>query len=121
MTMKESRSKSSVGARIIDGLRELAETLEKKESIAEKFNCRVIELDLRQTNYDPDLVRDTRKLLQASQTVFARFLGVSPQTIRAWEQGLNTPRDVACRFMDEIRLNPDYWRRRLRETAVIKK
>jgi len=38
--------------------------------------------------------------------------------VRAWEQGENIPIDIAKRFMDEIRHDPDYWRARLREIVV---
>jgi DNA-binding transcriptional regulator YiaG len=116
--MKEK--KASVGARIIQGLEEFAETLEQKGPIAKKFTCRIVELDFRPTLYGPKLVKETRKLLNASQAVFARLLGVAVNTVRAWEQGVNTPQDVACRFMDEIRRNPAYWVKRLKESTVVK-
>src|SRR4051794_17473009 len=56
----------------------------------------------------------------ASQAVFARFLGVSRNTVRSWEQGVNAPSTMACRFLDEIRLNPAYWQQRLRDSAKVK-
>ena len=115
------QQRKSVGARIVQGLREFAEALEKREPIAERFNCRVIELDLHPTPYGPELVKETRMSLHASQKVFARLLGVSVKTVCAWEQGINTPQDVACRFMDEIRHDPSYWLKRLRESAIVNK
>jgi hypothetical protein len=36
--------------------------------------------------------------------------------VQAWESGVNTPSDMACRFMDEIRHNPEYWQKRLSES-----
>ncbi len=116
--MNEPKAKAPVGTRIIQGLQELVDTLEKKKPITEKFNCRVVELNLRPKPYSPELVKETRELLHASQAIFARFLGVSVKTVRAWEQGVNTPNDMACRFMDEIRLNPAYWVKRLETAAV---
>jgi putative transcriptional regulator len=118
--MKGLEKKRRVGARIIQGLREFADALEKKEPISEKFNCRVVELVLRPTSYNAEMVKETHQLLNASQAVFARLLGVSIKTVRAWEQGVNTPSDMAARFMDEIRFNPNYWLRRLREATVTK-
>jgi putative transcriptional regulator len=118
--MTEKKRKDSIGSQIIRGLREFAEALEKKESINEKFNCRVVELDLRPTSYDADMVKETRRTLKASQAVFARLLGVSVKTVRAWEQGVNTPSDMAARFMDEIRFNPKYWFARLQQSATAK-
>ena len=62
-----------------------------------------------------------RKAIAASQVVFAKLLGVSPNTIRSWEQGVNDPSHMARRFLDEIRFNPEYWKQRLRDSAKFKK
>ena len=110
----------AVGKKIIEGLREFTDALEGNERIADKFTCRKVVLDLHPMSYSPRTVQSTRKLLGASQAIFAQFLGVSVKTVCAWEQGLSTANDMACRFMDEIRRNPDYWRRRLRESVKVK-
>src|SRR6266446_6396739 len=107
--MKKRERKTSVADRIIEGLAHFAGALENQEAIGEKFTCRVVELDLRPTPFSPDRVRETRALLQASQAVFACLLGVSAGTVQSWEQGINPPIGIACRFMDEIRRNPGYW------------
>jgi len=118
--MKKLKKTGTVASEIIEGLREFAETLEGKESLPKKFNCRLVELDLRPTTYDPEQIKRIRELLQASQKVFAQFLGVSVKAVSSWEQGVNRPSDMACRFMDEIRANPSYWMKRLRDVAVLK-
>jgi putative transcriptional regulator len=118
--MKQTQKKASVATRMIQGLQEFVDALKTKQPITEKFTVRVIQLDLRPCKYDPEQVKKTRRLLHASQAVFARFLGVSVKTVRAWEQGVNTPNDMACRFMDEIRFNPEYWMERLQKAAVAK-
>jgi putative transcriptional regulator len=112
--------KESVGKKIIEGLKEFTEALENNESIAEKFTCRKVTLNLFPVPYSPKAVKSTRKLLMVSQGIFAQFLGVSPKTVCAWEQGRTTVGDMACRFMDEIRRNPEYWRNRVRESIKIK-
>lgn len=111
--------KNSVGGKIIEGLNEFTEVLEGNERIAEKFTCRKVMLDLLPVPYNPRTVKAIRKLLGVSQGVFAQFLGVSVKTVRAWEMG-KTPGDMACRFMDEIQRNPEYWRKRLRESVRVK-
>ena len=120
MVMK-TQSKKRVGARIVESLREFVNELESGADLETTFTCRQVRIPEEATRYDPPLVKQTRGLLHASQTVFAQFLGVSVQTVRAWEQGENMPSDIAKRFMDEIRHNPDYWRTRLREVMVPKK
>jgi DNA-binding transcriptional regulator YiaG len=118
LAKNSSAQRISVGARIIQGLEEFVATLERKEPINEKFTCRTVAFDHRPTRYHPKLVKETRAILNASQAVFARFLGVSVKAVRAWEQGVNTPSVIACRFMDEIRVNPAYWTRRLHQVLV---
>lgn len=112
--------RNSVGDEIVRRLEVFTEALENGESITERFTCRKIELDLRPQTYSPQLVKETRKLLGASQAVFALFLGVSVKTVRAWEQGGNLPSDLACRFMDEIRGNLDLMRKRLKDAIKVK-
>ena len=60
----------------------------------------------------PVFVRATRRLLGASQNFFAQFIGVALGTVRAWEQGRNVPSGAAARLLDEIRLNPEFWKSR---------
>jgi putative transcriptional regulator len=110
----------SVEDRIIEGLRDFAESVRSGKSLTDRYTCKSVVVDLEPTTYGAKEVRATRKLLSASQAVFAKFLGVSVKTVRAWEQGMNAPQDVACRFMDEIRINPDQFRKRLRESVHVK-
>ncbi len=115
------KTQRSLGQEIIDSLSEFKAVLASGEPIASKFTVRRIELDLKLRKYKARDVRATRELLDASQAIFAQFLGVSVQTVRAWEQGDKTPRDVASRFMDEIRRDPEYWRKRLVSLAHVKR
>ena len=116
--MAEHRKKKSVGKRIISALQEFTEAVEAGEVLSKRFTCRTIRLPLEPHAYSPTQVRKTRQLLGASQSVFARFLGVSVSAVQDWEQGAKPPRGSACRLMDEIRANPDYWIRRLQELST---
>lgn len=117
--MKKTK-KSNVGAEIVESLREFVETLKSGADLESTFNCRRVDVKVDETTYDPELVRETRQLLRASQSVFGKFLGVSVKTVRAWEQGANVPSEIAKRFMDEIRYNPNYWRGRLNDLVKVK-
>lgn len=112
--------KPSVEERIIQRLGEFAEALESRKPIKDEFNCRRIVLKLRPKPYSPEMVKDTRAKLGASQAVFALYLGVSPKTVQAWEQGDHPPNKMACRFMDQIQRNIDLHRDCLREMVVEK-
>ncbi|MBW3541485.1 MAG: transcriptional regulator [Planctomycetes bacterium] len=120
MQRKELKSKTSVGSRIIHRLEEFTEALENQEAIPQQFTCRHFALDLRPTQYTPELVRETRSLLNLSQALFASFLGTSTNAVRAWEQGVNQPNEMACRFMDEIRHDPKRFQARLKKLATRK-
>lgn len=89
--------------------------MEAGVAVEQVYNCHNVVLELEPMAYRKEMVRATRKLLGASQQIFAQFLGVSVQAVQAWEQGRKEPKDVACRFMDEIRRDPRYWQARLRE------
>lgn len=112
--------KASVPSQIAKRLNDFAEALETQETISEQYTCHRVVLDLEPTPYDRTLVRETRRILGASQAMFAKFLGVKVKTVQAWEQGLVTPSDMACRFMDEIRNNRAYWLERFKGSLVSK-
>lgn len=109
--------KRHIAREMIDGLNELAEALRGGGDLSSKFNVREVALSLKPVSYTPALVKKTRGTLNASQALFAGFLGVSPATVRSWERGGNVPSDVAARFMDEIRHDPEYWRKRFAAVA----
>lgn len=104
---------------LVEGMEEFLNDLKSDAPIGGKYTCRRVVLELQPRSYSPTRVKATRKLLRASQTLFAQFLGVSPKTVRAWEQG-KTPSDMACRFMDEIHRNPEYWRKILQDALKVK-
>jgi len=110
---------NSIERDLVEGLEGLVADLKGDEPIAEKYSCRRVMLDLNPHTYNAKAVKATRKLLRVSQALFAQFLGVSVKTVRSWEGG-KTPSDMACRFMDEIQRNPDYWRKRLADSVTVK-
>jgi putative transcriptional regulator len=116
--------KASVADKILERLHGFAEALEKAEKLTDltgKFTCRQVVLDLKPSSYTPQAVKEVRKMLGVSQGVFAQLLGVSPRTVQAWERGANEPTDMACRWLDEINRDPEYWLKRIRQAAVAKK
>jgi putative transcriptional regulator len=106
-------TKKSVGARIIERLEGFRDVLQSGQKLSERFTCRKVILDLEPTQYGPEQVKQTRELLNASQALFAKFLGVSVSTVRSWEHGTNVPSAMARRFLDEIRRDPQHWLRRI--------
>lgn len=115
--VKAHRPERSVADEIVAALEDFKDALEKGD-VYERFTCHQIRLDLHPAPYTAEQVRSARRVLGVSQSLFAKFLGVSLNTVRSWEQGVNTPSKMACRFMDEIRRSPKHWKERLREVAV---
>ena len=111
---------SRIGKELIGGLRELSDSLKRAERISDKFTCHTVVLDFQPTEYDAASVKKVRKMLGASQAIFARFLGVTVKTVQSWEQGQSLPSEMARRFLDEIRAEPQHWLKRLRRMAVAK-
>jgi putative transcriptional regulator len=107
--------RASVGAEILEALGEIRDALDSGEPLECRFTVRAYRFDFAARQYSPDDVRSVRHLLGLSQPLFAGFLGVDASTVRSWEQGSRPPSTIARRFMDEVALNPDYWRRRLRK------
>jgi len=119
--MKESTIMSrTVADRIKERLEQFTEALENGDRIQEIFTCRTVEFRLDPQPYDPHMIQEIRKQMGASQKIFAMFLGVSVKTIQAWEQGTTTPSKMACRFIDLMRSDPDYWRETLRNQFIVK-
>ena len=112
-----SNPNESLGREIIDGLGELAETLEAGVPVESKFTVRTVELNLHPREYDADAVRRTRSALQVSQAVFAQILAASVETVESWEQGTRSPSPMACRLLDLINEHRDHWVRVLHDSA----
>ncbi len=51
-------------------------------------------------------IRSLRDQLNASQAVFAKFLNVSPQLVRAWEANRRRPEGAALRLLEVATNNP---------------
>jgi len=100
------KKKTALGQGLIKGL---------KEAVA--FENR--KLDLRTTALEiPDIppkfskreVKEVREQLNVSQPIFAKILGVSDDTVKAWEQGANTPSGSSARLIQIAKEDPQTFR-----------
>lgn len=118
--MTQNHGKTKAGSEIIGALTEIRDALRSGAPIEKMLTVRTVELDLRPHPYGREDVKRVRKLINASQPLFAMLLGVDVDTVRSWEQGKRDPSPMACRFMDEIVIDPDRWRNRLRNAVTSK-
>ena len=47
-----------------------------------------------------------RTSLNVSQSVFARYLNISPRTVQSWEQGLGKPSGASLKLLSIAKKNP---------------
>ena len=107
-------NRKSAGSRIIEGLTELAEALERGEPLHKRFTVHTVELPPKPGAYSPAKVRATRELIGISQPIFASLMGVSTALVQHWEQGLRKPSPMACRLLDEMNREPKRWAQLIR-------
>jgi len=63
--------------------------------------------------YTSSRIRAVREKLALSQQVFARALNVSPQTVRAWEQGSRVPDGPTRRLLEIAEESPEILTRKV--------
>ena len=51
-------------------------------------------------------VKDIREQLNVSQPIFAQILGVSDDTVKAWERGANKPSGSSARLIQIAKEDP---------------
>lgn len=72
----------------------------------EPIDLRAAEIPAPPKPMKPVEIRKIRENLNASQVVFARFLGVSPKAVQAWEQGIRRPQRAVLRLLELAKKNP---------------
>ncbi|HVB59197.1 MAG TPA: helix-turn-helix domain-containing protein [Candidatus Acidoferrales bacterium] len=72
----------------------------------EKIDLKTTELPAPPKPMKPEEIRLIRVSLNASQTVFAHFLCVSPKAVQSWEQGTRRPQNTALRLLNIAKKAP---------------
>ena len=95
---------SKMGQGLIEAMQELVDYSENKiELKATKLNltpvCKSISVEE---------IKETRKKLGMSQSVFAVVLGVSKKTVESWESGRYTPDGAARRLIMIMQTDPAF-------------
>jgi DNA-binding transcriptional regulator YiaG len=115
--MSQDDGISPLVGEMVAGMSAFCDAIEAGEPIGKRFTIRTVKLDLEPGPYGPDDVRRVRETLKASQALLARFLGVSVNSVRSWEQGTRPVPAIARRYMDDIVAYPDLWNQRLRAAS----
>jgi len=94
---------------MIADLKEFYDHLCSGKRISDKYTVRTVYKNFNPREYTPEMVREIRDSLYASQAVFAKVLAVSARTVQAWERGDSTPSPVCRRLLDIVHANPNVW------------
>lgn len=100
----------SFGDELVGRMKKIAEAFESGEPLETNFTIRRVEVAWSPKAYRPEDAKRIRDLLGVTQVVFARYLGVSPNAVRGWEQGTAKPGGMARRFFELIENDPAYHR-----------
>lgn len=90
---------------IFDDMRESLQSAAAYER-GETVNLRVTRVPPRPKEISPREIRRIRRALKASQPLFARYLNVSTNAVRSWEQGTRRPRQSALKLLIIAKRNP---------------
>lgn len=110
--------KSIIEKRIIDRLTQFKKDVEAGVDISKKYVIHRYELPSNGNGFNAKAVKKLRKELGADLVRFAGFLGVTLETVKAWENGSRFPNRLASRFLEEIREQPDLFRARFQRIAA---
>jgi putative transcriptional regulator len=107
--MPDATNHKNIGALLIQGTREaLAHKRgERTDARVTRAKVTVRKVDVVPPPEYRDIdIRLVRERLGLSQAVFARLLGASASTVRAWERGARQPSDMARRLIELAERDP---------------
>ena len=84
----------------------LTEALEDAGSKDKKLKRRVVSV-IPVKVYNADEIQDIRRKTGLSQKLFASYMGVSLETVEAWEAGTNHPSGTASRILSMMEMDAD--------------
>ena len=99
--------KTKVGQDTIKGLQEAIAWKQGKINLRTEH----VELPAAPPDLDGQAVRRIRELLQVSQPVLAKYLGVSDKAVKAWEQDISQPNGSATRLLQIAADRPSEFRK----------
>jgi len=123
--MTKAPKKSAFGQQLIDSAREAVEIERGKKEPARITRYTAAQARIEAPpQYVAKRIREIRDQMALSQPVFAAALNVSPETVRAWEQGKREPDGATLRLLEVAEQHPQVLlesvrpRRRGKRTAV---
>jgi putative transcriptional regulator len=95
--------KTKLGSALVQGLEEALQWHEGKI----RLNTSEIEIpDAPPAMGKKEVKKIREQILNVSQSVLAKYLGVTDKAVKSWEQGLSKPSGSAARLLQIARSNP---------------
>ena len=106
--MTKAQNKGAFGQQLIDSAREAVEIERGKREPARITKYTAAEARVEAPpQYLAERIRGIRDHMALSQPVFAAALNVSPETVRAWEQGKREPDGPTLRLLEVAEQHPE--------------
>ena len=106
--MTKAEKKGAFGQLLIDSVREAVEIERGRREPARIKKYTVADAKVEAPpQYVAERIREIRDHMALSQPVFAAALNVSPETIRAWEQGKRKPDGPTLRLLEVAERHPE--------------
>ena len=106
--MTKAQNKGAFGQQLIDSAREAVEIERGKREPARITKYTAAEARVEAPpQYVAERIREIRDHMALSQPVFAAALNVSPETVRAWEQGKRAPDGPTLRLLEVAEQHPE--------------
>ncbi len=112
-------SSNSIWTEVADNFRSLGESI-RTNRVPPSGIVRKRILSVSPRPFAAGRVKKVRSAVAASRVQFAALLGVTPQTVAAWESGTRKPNKMARRFLTEVESNPVHFRTRLATMTELK-
>jgi putative transcriptional regulator len=112
------KKKSTFGQRLLASAREAAQIERGEAEPGRVTRYTVVQAEVEPPpKYEADRIREIRDQMELSQPVFAAALNVSPETIRAWEQGKREPDGPTLRLLEVAEEHPEVFLEKLRKRS----
>ena len=107
--------KATFGERLLESAREAARIEGGEAEPGRVTRYTVAEAEVEPPpRYGAGRIREIRHHMELSQPVFAAALNVSPDTIRAWEQGKREPDGPTLRLLEVAEQHPEVFLQKVR-------
>jgi putative transcriptional regulator len=113
--MTTTEKKGSFGQKLIESAKEAVEIRrgEREPARVTKYTAAEARVEA-PPRYVAERIREIRDEMSLSQPVFAAALNVSPETVRAWEQGKREPDGPTLRLLEVAEQHPEVLLERVR-------